>query len=76
MKKIAPYWKAAVGFVAPGASLIIAAVLPGSDGESAITQAEWITAAATCVVTSGGVYAVRNRPKPVKNRGLIYGDDE
>lgn len=63
MKKIAPYWKAAVGFVAPGASLLIAAVLPGSDAGSAITTAEWITAGATCVVTAGAVYtAPRNRP--------------
>lgn len=74
MKRIAPYWKAAVGFVAPGASLVIAAVLPGSDGGSAITAAEWITAAATCVVTAGAVYAApRNRPKPVK--GLIFDGD-
>lgn len=77
MKRIAPYWKAAIGFVAPGASLIIAAVLPGSDGGSAITQAEWITACATPFVTAAAVYAApRNRPKPVKDRGLIYGDEE
>ena len=64
MDRIAPYWKAAVGFVAPGASLLIAAVLPGSDGGSAITAAEWITAGATCIVTAAAVYAApRNRPR-------------
>ncbi len=65
MNKFAPYWKAAVGFIAPGASLLIAAVLPSSDGGSAITLAEWITAGATCVVTAGAVYAApRNRDAP------------
>lgn len=59
--KIAPYWKAVVGFLAPAAVLVIAAVQPGSDGGTAITAAEWITAACTCVATSAGVYTVPNK---------------
>lgn len=63
MKNIAPYWKAVIGFIAPGAALIVAAVVPGTPGDSAITVGEWVTAAATCVVTAGAVYAApRNRP--------------
>lgn len=60
----AKYWKAAVGFVAPGASLVIAAVTEGSPGGSAITSAEWITAAATCVVTSAAVAAAPRNQTP------------
>lgn len=61
MDSIAPYAKAVLGFVAPGAALIIAAVLPDSVGGSVITSGEWITALCTAVVTSAGVYAVPNR---------------
>lgn len=60
---LAGYWKAAVAFVAPGATLVIAAVTEGSQGGSTITSAEWITAAATCVVSSGLVAAApANKP--------------
>ena len=48
--------KAVVGFVAPGAVLVIAAVQAGSPGDAAITQGEWWTVAATCFATAGGVY--------------------
>ena len=58
--KIAPYAKAVVGFVAPAATLLIAAVQTGSDGGTAVTPAEWITAACACVVTAATVYAVPN----------------
>lgn len=77
MKRIAPYWKAVVGFIAPGASLLIAAVLPVSDGGSAITSAEWITAAATPFVTAAAVYAApRNRPAPARRRrGLLFPEE-
>ncbi len=61
MNRIAPYWKAVVGFVAPGAVIITAATLQGSAGHDVITQAEWITAACACVITAGGVYAKSNR---------------
>ena len=58
---IAPYWKAVVAFVTPGAVVIGSAVLEGSDGGSTITGAEWVTAIVACVVTAGGVWAVPNR---------------
>jgi hypothetical protein len=60
--KIAPYWKAVVGFVAPGATILISSVLASSAGGETITAAEWVTAACTCVVTSAAVYAVKNEP--------------
>ena len=61
MNRLRPYAKALVGFVAPGATVLIAAVAPGSDGGTAVTAAEAITAACTCLVTAGAVYAVPNR---------------
>lgn len=63
MEKLAPYWKAVIGFVAPAAAIIVASVLDGSDGGTAITAAEWITAACTAVITASTVYAVPNQPK-------------
>ena len=48
--------KAIVGFVAPGAVLVVAAVQTGSPGDAAITSGEWWTVAAVCIATSGGVY--------------------
>lgn len=61
MEKIAPYWKAVVGFIAPGAVLIGSAVTESSDGGTAITQAELITALVAMFVTSGAVWGVPNR---------------
>lgn len=61
MEKVAPYWKAVVGFLAPGLLVIVSAVLEGSAGGVEITQAEWVTAVATAFITSAGVYTVRNR---------------
>lgn len=51
------YWKAILAFVAPGATLVIAAVTDGSQGGSTITTSEWITAVATCVVSASVVAA-------------------
>jgi len=65
MNSIKPYFKAVVGFVVPGAVVIGSAVLDGSDGGTAITGAEWVTAAVACIVTSGAVYAARNTPAPM-----------
>lgn len=59
---IAPYAKAVVGFVAPAATVLVAAVLPDSPGAEAITSGEWITAACTAVITASVVYSVPNRP--------------
>ncbi len=56
MKKLAPYWKAAVAFVAPGATLIVA-----QQGD--LSGHDWLVALATCVVTSAAVYAApKNKP--------------
>lgn len=57
---LAPYAKAIVGFLAPGAVLIGAAVQDGSAGGAAITSAEWVQAIVACVVTAAGVYAIPN----------------
>jgi hypothetical protein len=63
MNKIAPYYKAVVGFVAPGAVLITAAVQDSSPGGGAITTAEWVTAVCACILTAAGVAAIPNKPK-------------
>ena len=57
MEQVSRYWKAIVGFIAPGVVLIGAAVMGTSDGGSHITQAEIVTALVAMVVTSAGVYA-------------------
>ena len=56
MEQVRRCAKALVGFVAPGAVLVIAAVQDGSPGGDSITAGEWWTVAATCVATAGGVY--------------------
>lgn len=61
MKNVGKYWKAVVGFVAPGVVLIGSSITDASDGGSKITTAEWITALVACVATSAGVYAARNK---------------
>lgn len=61
MNKIAPYYKAVVGFVAPGAVVLTAAVNEASPGGTAITAGEWVTALCACVITGAGVYGVKNR---------------
>lgn len=62
MTKIAPYWKAVIAFFAPAATLVIIAVTESSPGGSSITSGEWITALATCIVTSAAVYSKSNGP--------------
>lgn len=66
MKKfdIARYWKAVVGFVAPGAVIIGASVLDVSDGGNRVTGAELVTAAVACITTASSVYAVKNKRRP------------
>lgn len=61
MDRIAPYWKAVVGFIAPGAVVIGSAVTEASDAGTAITSAEWVTALVSMIVTSAAVYTVPNR---------------
>jgi len=63
MSKLAPYWKAILGFVAPGAVVLTSSVTDASAGGSSITTAEWITAGCACVVTSAAVgFGPRNKP--------------
>lgn len=64
MDKIAPYWKAVIGFIAPGVVVIASSVLPGSDGGTVVTGSEWITAACAAIITAAGVYAKANAPLP------------
>jgi hypothetical protein len=70
MEKVAPYWKAIVGFVAPGAAVLISAVLEGSDGGTVITGAEWVTALCTALITASSVYAVPNANQPGRHEEL------
>lgn len=60
VNRIAPYWKAVVGFVAPAAVVITASVTEASVGGTAITTGEWITAVCAAVITSAGVYGKGN----------------
>lgn len=64
VKNLPQYWKAVAGFLAPGASIIGLSVLPGSDGGTSITQAEWISAVVAAIVTSAAVGATGNADKP------------
>lgn len=59
---IARYRKAVLGFIAPGAIIIGSAVTSASDGGTAITGAEWVTAVVACIVTGAAVGAVSNKP--------------
>jgi hypothetical protein len=61
MNSLSPYMKDVLGFIAPGATIIIASVLESSDGGTRITSSEWITALCTAIITATGVYAVPNR---------------
>lgn len=60
MNKITPYLKTIFGFLTPGAVILGSAVTEVSDGGSAVTSAEWITAAVACVVTGSLVFGVPN----------------
>jgi hypothetical protein len=68
VEHIAPYWKAVMGFIAPGAAILVSSVMDGSAGGEAITQGEWITAVCTAVITSAAVYAKSNGPMPQNGR--------
>jgi hypothetical protein len=65
--KIAPYWKAILGFITPGVVGLVAAVQDASPGGSTVTGPEWVGIAAACVLTGGLVFGVPNKdPKGVK----------
>lgn len=61
MNAVLPYLKAVLGFITPGAVILGSAVTQASDGGSAITAAEWVTAAVACVVTGSLVFGVPNK---------------
>lgn len=61
LHSLSPYWKAILGFLAPGAVIIGSAVTEASDGGTAITTAEWVTAVVTMIVTGAAVYGVPNK---------------
>lgn len=65
MNKLRPYAKAIVGFVAPGAVVLTAAVQDSSPAGEAISSGEWITAVCTCLITAAAVYRTPNRRKPL-----------
>lgn len=68
MTKLAPYWKAVVGFIAPGAVVLGAAVLEVSDAGTRVTASELVTAAVACIVTSAGVYRTPNRDPKARHQ--------
>jgi hypothetical protein len=53
--------KSIVGFIAPAAVVIGSSVTSVSDGGSHITQAEWVTAAVSAIVTAAGVFGFANK---------------
>lgn len=61
MDKIAPYYKAVTGVVVPFLTQIGAALLDSSDGGSAITAHEWISAVVISLVAGGAVFTVPNK---------------
>lgn len=65
MNKLAPYWKAVVGFISPGVVATVAAVQASSPGGQAITFPEWVGIAAACILTGTTVFAAANTPKQV-----------
>ena len=61
--KIAPYWKAVVGFITPGLVVIGSSLADSSEGGSKITTGEWVSALIAMFATSAAVYAAKNKPK-------------
>lgn len=63
MNTLAPYFKAVVAFIAPGAVVLTSAVTDASAGGELITSGEWVTAVCATIITGAAVYAVPNRAK-------------
>jgi hypothetical protein len=64
MSRLAPYWKAVVAFLAPGAVVVAMAAQREFAGGEPLTSSVWIYAAATCVVSAAAVYfAPKNADK-------------
>ena len=58
-KYIAPYWKAVLGFLVPGVTVVSTALLT----KGVITANDWLQALFASILTAGGVYAVKNKPQ-------------
>jgi hypothetical protein len=58
---LAPYFKAVVAFIAPGAVILTSAVQEASVGGELITSGEWVTAVCATIITGAAVYAVPNK---------------
>jgi hypothetical protein len=56
------YMKALAAFFIPGAVLLFEAVVDDKHGDLP-TGGEWLLALLVCVLTSAGVFTVRNRPQ-------------
>jgi hypothetical protein len=64
MSRLAPYWKAVVAFLAPGAVVVGIAAQREITGGDPLSSSVWLYAAATCVVTAASVYlAPKNADK-------------
>jgi len=59
---LAPYFKAVVAFIAPGAVILTSAVTESSARGELITSGEWVTAICATIITGAAVYAVPNTP--------------
>jgi hypothetical protein len=53
VSKLAPYWKAAAGFVAPGLALFVADV---ASDQALPTHNEWLAIGLACIAGATGVY--------------------
>jgi hypothetical protein len=58
---LAPYFKAVVAFIAPGAVVLTSAVTEASVGGELITTGELVTAVCATIITGAAVYAVPNK---------------
>jgi hypothetical protein len=70
MEKIAPYYKAITGALAPGVGILIYALLETSPGGSEIVQEEWLLALFTIIGSGGLVFAV-----PTKDPEAAHQDE-
>lgn len=60
---VSPISKAIAGFLAPGAAVLIEAILDDRGGDWP-TQSEWLLAALVAIVGFAGVYAApKNKPR-------------
>lgn len=61
MEKISPYYKAVTALLVPFLTQLVAAMTDTSQGGSAVTTSEWLTALITSLVAGGAVFAIPNK---------------